>query len=127
MIRSTQDRFNAEIEQEAGVDELQVYYVRVVQNTLNFLEENAALVRSVLQSSMYSVLLNIVADQVVIDVSTKLIENLAKGRTLPANPELIAHIFSGALISTAQWWLKQKGNVPRQKIVDQLIAMVQRI
>jgi len=127
MVRGTQERFNAETDEEANVSELQVYYVHVVQNTLNFLEENAVLVRSVTESSMYPVLLNIVSEQIALDVSRKLKEDKERKGSLPANPELIAHIFAGALISTAHWWLKQKGKVPRQEIVDQLTAVMLKI
>jgi AcrR family transcriptional regulator len=101
MIRGIQKKFNAETAQKADLTKPQDYYVCIVQNTLDFLSQNESLVNSVLKSSMLPQLLDILSEEIAYDVGQKLKGDKKRGIELPANPEFMAQIFTGALISSS--------------------------
>ena len=102
-------------------------YVMIIKNTLNFLDENELLVKSVSESSAYSILLNIVSEQIVKDVREKFREDAKNGKELLLSPDLMAQAYTGALINIAQWWFKHKNHTSKEEIVDQIKILIERL
>jgi AcrR family transcriptional regulator len=127
IIKEIQRKFDAETAQKADTSKPQDYYVCVVQNMLGFLAEHEKLVHSVLKSSMFPILLDILSEQIASDVGQKLKNDKDNGVELPANPELMARIFAGALISVAKWWLSHKDKISKDDIIKQLAGVMLRI
>ncbi|MGL4623945.1 MAG: TetR/AcrR family transcriptional regulator [Culicoidibacterales bacterium] len=101
-------------------DEPFAYYRNIIQSMLTFLDRNEQLVNSVLGSSYFHLLLDIVNEQAVIDIKAKLVSDQKRGILLPASPDVIAQSFTGALIATTKWWLTQGKKISREQLTKEL-------
>jgi AcrR family transcriptional regulator len=126
-IKEIQRRFNAGIAQKTNITKPQDYYVCVVQNTLGFLSEHENLVRSVLNSSVFPILLDTLSEQIANDIAQKLRDDKDSGVELPAIPEIMAQVFTGALTSTAKWWVNHKDKLSKDEVIEQLAGVMLRV
>ena len=102
-------------------------YVAIVQNTLDFLDANDTLVRSVMESSVYPILLNIVSEQIVRDVKQMFRDDENSGVELLLSPDLMAQAYTGALINIARWWVKHKDRASKEDIIMQITKLISHL
>ena len=102
-------------------------YVAIVQNTLDFLDANDTLVRSVMESGVYPILLNIVSEQIVRDVKQMFRDDENSGVELLLSPDLMAQAYTGALINIARWWVKHKDRASKEDIIMQITKLINRL
>lgn len=102
------------------------FYMNIIQSMLDFLDQNELLVSSVMKSSMFPILLDVVSEQTALDVQEKLREDERNGASLSAPPAVLAQLFTGALMSITKWWVQQKKKIPKAQIVEQTAALLLR-
>lgn len=102
-------------------------YVIIIKNTLDFLDEYEKLVHSVMESRVYSVLLDIVSEQIVQDVRQRLKNDQKNGAALLLAPEILAQAYTGALVNIARWWFNHKDQASKEEIVVQTAALLEKI
>ena len=102
-------------------------YVQIVDNTLSFLEQNEGLVNSVMESSAYPILLNLISEQIVRDVKQHFRQDEKNGKKLLLSPELMAQAYTGALINIARWWVRHKDRAGKEEMIRQITPMVRRL
>ena len=128
MVRSImEESFHRDFQiNEVENDPLAPYYC-LVKNVLRILDENDALVQSVIQSDMFPVLLNIISEQIVLDVKAYFVEDKRNGKDLLLPPELFAEAFSGALINISRWWIKNKNAVGKDELLQHISVMMKKL
>ena len=102
-------------------------YVAIVQNTLDFLDANDTLVRSVMESGVYPILLNIVSEQIVRDVKQMFRDDESSGVELLLSPDLMAQAYTGALINIARWWIRHKDLASKEDVIMQITKLIKRL
>lgn len=102
-------------------------YVAIVQNTLDFLDTNDTLVRSVMESNVYPILLNIVSEQIVRDVKQMFRDDENSGVELLLSPDLMAQAYTGALINIARWWVRHKDLASKEDVIMQITKLIKRL
>ena len=102
-------------------------YVLIVKDTLDFLDENEALVQSVMNSSAFSVLMDLFSAQVTMEVKRHLLEAEKNGEKLPFVPELLALAFTGMLSSIGRWWIQHKDEVTKEEVTGQIQKMIEKL
>jgi AcrR family transcriptional regulator len=123
-VRETQAEFDREIKAEESAVLPIDFYVNIVHRAMQFIRKKEKLIQLVLNSGYYHVLLRILSDQVEYDILHKLKEDLSHGYKLIAEPEVMAHFFTGAILETLQWWLSHQKPIPQESIETQILAMI---
>ena len=101
-------------------------YITIVKNTLDFLDENDALVHSVMQSGVFPILLNIISEQIVRDVKQHFRNDAQNGVELMLSPDLMAQAYTGALVNIARWWVNHKQSASKEEMVGQITKLIKR-
>lgn len=124
VIRELQTQFDAQSQPYLDRSKPQSFYLAIIRNVLDFLKVNDKLVQTVLGSKMLPTLLDILAEQITLDITQKLKDDVKNGATLPAVPEIMATFFTGALIHTVKWWVTRKVRMPEEKLIAQLTMLL---
>lgn len=119
-IQQTFDKNNA-VKYDAGRP--QTYYLGMIAQTLNFLEQNKAMVTSVINSSAAHILIDLLSDQIEFDVRIKLTADEKRGAVLPSSPEYLAPVFTGALIYTCKRWILHDWKPEKEVILKEALKI----
>ena len=98
-------------------------YVDIIRFSLDFLDENETLVQSVLDSSAFPILLDLVSEQIILDLKERLEQEQNCNKKFLLSPELIALSYTGALTNIMRWWVSHKNQMTK----DEIIVQVQRV
>ena len=102
-------------------------YVQIVSDTLDFLDENDDLVQSILNSTVFPVLLDLISEQIVQDVKEKFREAEKNGKELLLSANLMAQAYTGALVNIARWWVQHKDQASKEEIVEQITKLIEKL
>ena len=81
------------------------------------------MVRTILNSNGKTVVLGVLNEQLGRDMK----QHFRTAAQAGANPELLAVLYSGAVINCAQWWLTRGSRMTKEQVVDQFALLVQRL
>ncbi|MBE5994167.1 MAG: TetR/AcrR family transcriptional regulator [Paenibacillaceae bacterium] len=127
LIREIQAEFDQEIAGSLDTDMPIDFYITIVHRVIIFFTEREKLIHSVLKSECFPSLLRILSEQVEFDILQKLKENAEKGYKLIADPEVMAHFFTGAILETLQWWLTHKKPISLESVERQIVDMMKAV
>lgn len=127
VIREIQAEFDQEIAGSLDTDMPIDFYITIVRRVIIFFTEREKLIQSVLKSECFPSLLRILSEQVEFDILQKLKEDAEKGYKLIADPEVMAHFFTGAILETLQWWLTRKKPISLESVERQIVDMMKAV
>ncbi|MFW6679793.1 TetR/AcrR family transcriptional regulator [Lacrimispora sp. AGF001] len=127
IIREIQAEFDQEIAGSLDTDMPIDFYITIVRRVIIFFTEREKLIQSVLKSECFPSLLRILSEQVEFDILQKLKEDAEKGYKLIADPEVMAHFFTGAILETLQWWLTRKKPISLESVERQIVDMMKAV
>lgn len=119
MIRELQQKFSAENPYRNSAESTQSYYVTLIDQTLCFLQQNMTMVSSILNSSASSLLIDLLSQQLEAQARIEFREDEKRGVVLPAHPDVMAPLFTGALIYLAKWWVLSGCRLPREELITE--------
>lgn len=127
MIQELQRTYNAR--NATGAEQMDPVAgpVRIFRSLLDFLEENQGMVRTILNSNGKTVVLGVLNEQLERDMKQHFRTAAQAGSNPGQNPELLAVLYSGAVINCAQWWLTRGSRMTKEQVVDQFALLVQRL
>lgn len=126
-IREIQEEFDREIADSPDINTPIDFYINIVHRVMKFMREKDKLLQSLLKSGCLPALLRILSEQVEFDILQKLKADAENGHKLIADPEVMAHFFTGAILETLQWWLTQKKPLPQERIEEQILSMMRAV
>jgi AcrR family transcriptional regulator len=126
-IREIQEEFDREIADNSDISMPVDFYIHIVHRVMKFIKEKDKLLQSLLKSGCLPALLRILSEQVEFDILQKLKADAKNGHKLIADPEVMAHFFTGAILETLQWWLTQKKPLPQECVEEQLLSMMRAV
>ena len=127
MIQNIQEEFWGQVPEISSITGSIEPYVIIMRNTLNFMDENEALVRSATESSVYPILQNIVSEQIIRDVKNRFHADEKDGRKFMLSPDLMAQAYTGALMNIARWWIRHKDHASKEEIISQITKMLEQL
>lgn len=95
-------------------------YIDIIRFALDFLDENETLVHSVMESSAFPLLLDLISEQIILDVKERLQTDQNNGKELLLSPELMAFSYTGALLNILRWWIGHKNQMSKEEIIAQI-------
>jgi AcrR family transcriptional regulator len=126
-IREIQEEFDREIADSSDINMPVDFYIHIVRQVMKFIKEKDKLLQSLLKSGCLPALLRILSEQVEFDILQKLKADAKNGHKLIADPEVMAHFFTGAILETLQWWLTQKKPLSQECVEEQLLSMMRAV
>lgn len=126
MIQELQRAYNARNEPSFEGDNPGAGLVRIFCSLLDFLDENRGMVRTILNSNGKAVVLNVLGEQLERDLKLHFRAAGRAGAAPGQDPELLAVLYSGAVINCAQWWLTKGSRMPKEEVAHQFALLIQR-
>ncbi|MGN0812476.1 MAG: TetR/AcrR family transcriptional regulator [Candidatus Coproplasma sp.] len=127
MVSELQKKYDEEHEREYLSDNPKSYYAGIFRYTLNFLEHNEKMVLTILNSSARWSMIDLVSQQVEYNLKIHFKEDAKRGNVTQTNPELMAEVFTGALVQSACWWMMNKNRFSKEEIIEQFSNLVMRL
>ena len=124
LVKEMQREFREESQIKRDSKRPQTYYVGIIERTLNFLEQNKAMVTSVVNSTASPILIDLMSDQIEHEVLIEFKADEKRGAIMPGKPDLMAPLFTGALIYTAKWWVLHDWHTPKDEIVAECVKIL---
>lgn len=126
VVRQMQKDLDAQIDMEYPNDDIVGYYARHITLAFDFLEQRKALIHSAVQSNSFPLILSIISDQIIHDITKKLKNDEKRGEILPVDPDVMAAFFVGGIMETAGYWLREGRRLDDEKLKKQLKTMIDR-
>ena len=124
IVKEKQQQFHTENPFNSDPKRPQTYYVGLIEQTLHFMEENKVLVKNVLDCSGSSALIDLLSEQIEYKVCCEFKEDERRGAILPGKPEIMAPLFTGALIYAAKWWVQNDFKIARDELVQECVKIL---
>lgn len=121
IVKEKQHQFHAGNPFKSDPKQPQSYYVGLIEQTLSFIEENKVMVKSILGSSGSTVLIDLLSEQIEYKVCCEFKEDERRGAAMPGKPEIMAPLFTGALVYTAKWWVQHDFKITRDEIIQECV------
>ena len=126
MIRELQREYNTRAQLAFDPGNPGAGLTHIFASLMDFLDENKGMVRTILNSNGKNIVLDILGEQLELDLKEHF---RGAGRTEggeQVSPEMMAVLYSGAVINCAQWWLTKGGRIPKERVVQQFAWLMQR-
>ncbi|MGN0814634.1 MAG: TetR/AcrR family transcriptional regulator [Candidatus Coproplasma sp.] len=127
MVKELQRVYDESHEQDFLYGNPKTYYAGIFRYTLEFLEHNEKMVVTVLNSTARWSMIDLVSQQVEYSLKQHLKEDARRGNVRDTNPELLAAVFTGALVQTACWWMLNKNRFSKEEVIEQFSNLVMRL
>lgn len=119
-IREVQDRFNASIK-EYDQDEMPYsYYIYLFKNSVKLLQEHKKFVDSLLKSSVFPTLLEIISDEIYRNVLLNMKENVRAGMPLSVSTDILAAFYTGGIVQTLRFWVTTPNQITEEEMVEEI-------
>lgn len=102
-------------------------YALIVHKTVKCLDDNERMVRSVIQSDVFPILLDIVSEQILLEAKEHFANDAKTGRKTQLPPDFLAEVFTGFLISAVRWWLKHKRTVSKDELTQHVFTLMEKL
>lgn len=122
-IREIQDCFNASIKEYDQEETPYSYYIYLFKNSVRLLKEHKKFVDSVLKSSVFPTLLEIISDEIYRNVLLNMKENVRNGMPIAVSTNILASFYTGGIVQTLRFWL----TTPNQITEEEMIGEIEKI
>ena len=127
MVKELQRIYDEDNEKKYKDGPVKSYYAGIFRSTLDFLEENEQMVLTILNSTARWSLLDLVSQQFEFELKIHFKEDAKRNGFNLVNPELLAAVFTGALVQSACWWMLNKNRFKKEEVIEQFSNLVMRL
>lgn len=124
LIKELQRKFHEDNQFKSDPKRPQTYYVGIIEQTLAFLEQNKAMVTSVVNSTASPILIDLLSEQIEREVLEEFKADEKRGAIMPGKPELMAPLFTGALVYMAKWWVLKNWKMSKDEITQECVRIL---
>ncbi len=123
-VKTLRDNFdNRAWHRNRGIGTVE-YYADYVRGLVNFLVKNEEIIDKVLESSVFSTLIDIIIDQNYIDTREHLEKSVAAGLKLPVSVNTMAMMLTGAVSNALVRWFSCGRKTPENVLVEEICTVV---
>ncbi len=105
----------------------QSYYAGVFRFLLNFLDQNEQFARQILNSDASSMVIDLLSEQIERDLRCHMKEDMEKGVQLPAEMNMLAVSYTGAMVYCGRWWICQNKPLDKELVINQFSRLIMRL
>jgi len=127
MIKEMQQRAQEEQKVQYDPAHPQQFYMDVFSYFLDFLDENETFVRKILSSSARASLIDLMSVQIEHDLKLHFKDDLAAGVDFHGDPDMLAALYTGAMIYCAEWWITKPNRPDKNQIIEQFSVLLARV
>lgn len=124
LIGSLRDAFDSKLPTTIKPDATAEYYVEYLRAIVNFLLENEAMVKNVMESEVFLLLVEIVKEKNYEDTCDRLTKSVADGMILPASVETVASMMTGAVATAILNWFKGGKSIPVDSLINEISSVI---
>ena len=119
-IREIQDRFNEDIKEYSQDETPCSYYIYLFKNSVKLLKEHKKIVDSLLKSSVFPTLLEIISDEIYKNVLLTMKENVKDGTPLAVSPNILASFYTGGIVQSLRYWVATPNGISEEKMIGEV-------
>ena len=124
MVRRLKDQFDANIySQKKDIAPVE-YFSSFMEQIFTFLNNNRELVNSVMKSSSFPIVINVLSEQAIPDIRTRLKEDRKNGHAMIAEPNFLASFFVGGIMEIVRDWLINDKKENEAAIKEQIANLI---
>lgn len=127
MVKEMQQRAQEEQQVQYDPQNPRSFYLDVFRYFLDFLDQNEVFVRKILSSSARSRLIDLLSVQVEHDLKLHFKDDLAAAEDFSGNADMLAALYTGAMIYCAEWWITQPSRPEKEQVVAQFSGLLSRM
>ena len=127
MIREMQQRALEEKKVQYDPAAPESYYLDVFRYFLEFLDSNEVFIKKILSSSARSSLIDRMSEQIEFDLKLHFKDDLAAGGRFEGDPEMLAALYTGAMIYCAEWWITQPNRPDKEVVIEQFSSLLVKL
>ena len=127
IVKEVINDYNERIRQDSPADDPVAFYNKMLDYVFEFAKANQKLIRSAIRSDSLVLLLNILSQQVTPDICQKLKQDQARGRRMPASPEVMATFFAGGISESLRSWFTGGKKRSEEDIKKQLSDIMRAV
>ena len=127
MIREMQQRALEEKKVQYDPAAPESYYLGAFRYFLEFLDNNEVFIRKILSSSAHASLIELMTEQIMLDLKQHFKADLAAGGRFEGDPEMLAALYTGAMVNCGEWWITQPHRPDKEVVIGQFSALLVRL
>lgn len=127
MIREMQQRAQEEKFVQYDPARPQTYYTGIFRFFLEFLDSNEHFIRKILSSSARSSLIDLMTEQMMLDLKQHFKADLAAGASFEGDPEMLAALYTGAMVNCGEWWITQPRRPDKEVVIEQFSSLLVKL
>jgi len=124
LVGSLRDAFDSKLPTTIKPDATAEYYVEYLRAIVNFLLENEAMVKNVMESEVFLLLIEIVKEKNYEDTCDRLAKSVVDGMILPASVETVASMMTGAVATAILNWFKGGKSIPVDSLINEISSVI---
>lgn len=125
MIRERQEEYNARNEVVFDIQNPKKCMITIFKYLIDFLDENRVMAYTVMNSNAKNIVVDILSEQLIFDLKNHFSEMIQSSETNKFLPEMMAVVFSGVVISCAQWWIANSSRVSKDEVIRQFKLLIE--
>lgn len=127
MIQQLQQDYNNKNEISFDTQNPGTYLINIFTYFIDFLEENKTMVSTILHSNARHIVLDILSDQIEFDLKIHFRTAYKDDPSLELSPEIIAVLYSGAMIRCVQWWITKDSHISKEELIQQFKLLMKKL
>ena len=101
------------------------YYIYLFKKLVEYVESHLSMVNNLLNSTVFSSLLDILSQEIQRDIYIHLSEDNKQGISVPIGIPMIAAIIAGGTIQLIRYWLTNQDSVQKEDILNAYTVIMQ--
>lgn len=99
-------------------------YVKLIYDAINFILQNLSLINSIRQSQLIHLMLNIISNEVIKDITQINQEFNETDLILLSNKSLVINFYVKGVFGTLQWWVNEDYPISKEELLDQISSLI---
>lgn len=99
-------------------------YLLVINDLISFVEQNEALINSLKRSHLIHLMLNIIANDIIEDITKINKEYSETDLILLSNKHLAINFYVKGVFGTIQWWVHENKPIPKEELIEQISLLI---
>lgn len=99
-------------------------YRTLIADAINFLSENQALVRSLVNSQLMPVMLNIIRTEIEADILLPVERDMQFHQRNQQSPQLVINFYLYGIFGTFLWWVREGYPISKEALIQQISQLM---
>ena len=112
--------------QQRALEEKKVQYDPAAPESY-YLDSNEVFIKKILSSSARSSLIDRMSEQIEFDLKLHFKDDLAAWGRFEGDPEMLAALYTGAMIYCAEWWITQPHRPDKEVVIQQFSSLLVKL